>query len=213
MKNYVITIQSNHRSALAADRCIKSGKRHGTVIEIFNAITPEDPLFLPLQKEIGNTVFFEERWSRKDRCIAAFLSHYSLWKMAMKSGEEVTVFEHDAYVEDKIPTVPYNGLISFGAPSYGKFITPKKLGVNPLTSKRYLPGAHCYRVSPAAAEILVAEAQSVPRPTDLFINIDTFPFVQEYYPWPVRSMDGFSTIQNEHGCKAKHNYGPGYDII
>jgi len=50
------------------------------------------------------------------------------------------------------------------------------------------------------------------RSTDIFLNLDWFPWLQEYYPWPVEARDNFTTIQNQTGCLAKHNYGEGYDI-
>jgi len=36
--------------------------------------------------------------------------------------------------------------------------------------------------------------------------------LQEYWPWPVEAHDSFTTIQNENGCLAKHNYGETYGI-
>ena len=50
------------------------------------------------------------------------------------------------------------------------------------------------------------------RPTDVFLNIESFPWLEEYYPWPVKADDSFTTIQNEFGCYAKHNYGETYGI-
>ena len=82
---------------------------------------------------------------------------------------------------------------------------PEKFGVNPLTSKVYFPGAHAYRVKPNAAKFIIEQAKKFARPTDVFLNVETFPFLEEYYPWPVMAKDSFTTIQNEMGCKAKHN--------
>ena len=42
-------------------------------------------------------------------------------------------------------------------------------------------------------------------PADVFINKKRFPWMTEYYPWPVVCDDSFSTIQNQAGCVAKHN--------
>ena len=50
-------------------------------------------------------------------------------------------------------------------------------------------------------------------PTDVYLNLDLFPFLEEYYPWPVEAQDSFSTIQNTNGCLAKHNYGEGYQLL
>ena len=112
-----------------------------------------------------------------------------------------------------MPRVPYKGVLSLGAPSYGKFITPPNIGVNKLVSKQYLPGAHAYMVKPSAAKVLVDQARGYACPTDLFLRNDLFDFVEEYYPWPVLARDNFTTIQREAGCSAKHRYGETYQIL
>ena len=156
---------------------------------------------------------FEEVYSRTDNCKAAFLSHYLLWKRALISTEDILIFEHDAVIRSEIPSVPFNGCISYGKPSYGKFNTPSFLGAGPLTSKPYFPGAHAYKVSPAGASQLIEKAKTEAGPTDVFLRLDRFNWLQEYYPWPVEARDTFTTIQNERGCLAKHNYGVAYEII
>jgi GR25 family glycosyltransferase involved in LPS biosynthesis len=215
MKNYVITIMDNDKSVDAADRCIYSGWAVGNLdIEKWKATTPEDDLYKIIKDEKINAVAMNEVYSRTLNCIAAFLSHYSLWKLSVESKEEVTIFEHDAVCTNNIPTIMnYNGVISLGAPSYGKFNTPRGFGVVPLTSKPYFPGAHAYRVKPAAAQMLIDQARMEARPTDVFLNINTFPFLQEFYPWPVEARDSFTTIQSERGCYAKHNFNDNYEIV
>ena len=49
-------------------------------------------------------------------------------------------------------------------------------------------------------------------PTDVFLNIETFPFLEEYYPWPVEVRETFTTIQRKEGCLAKHMYNENYII-
>jgi len=211
--NYVITIEANPRSVQVARRCIKSGAKNGTLIQMFPAVTPHNTDIYEMAKKEGiNIDGFKEQYSRLDNCVAAFLSHYSLWKQAAERSETTTIFEHDAVVINQIPDVQFTQCVSFGAPSYGKFHTPRHLGVGPLTSKPYFPGAHAYRVSPKGAEQLIYEAKRNARPTDIFLNIHTFPGLQEYYPWPVECKDNFTTIQNERGCLAKHNYDETYKI-
>lgn len=205
MQNYVITILDNEKSIAAADRCIQSGKSVGLPIKKWKATTPRDNLDQILSEKRLPKEGFEEQYSRQPNAVAAFLSHFSLWEHCLATQTNVTIFEHDAFLVDKIPDIPFNGCISFGHPSYGKWINPKQLGVNELTSKQYFPGAHAYRVSPQGAEILISTARERARPTDIFLNIITFPFLQEYYPWPVIANDSFTTIQNSTGCIAKHN--------
>jgi GR25 family glycosyltransferase involved in LPS biosynthesis len=212
MKSYVITIRGNNKSIAAADRCIKSGLDFGEPIEKIWAYTPEADLET-LMAGI-DTSRFNEVYSRTDRCIAAFLSHKSLWERCVRMGEEIQVFEHDAVLRLEIPRfINYDYCINLGKPSYGKFNIPSILGVNPLTSKRYFPGAHAYRLNPKGAKLLLEAVPKNAAPTDVFLSTSNFPWLQEYYPWPVEAIDTFTTIQKKWGCVAKHNYGNNYEII
>lgn len=214
MNNYVITIMSNPESVRVAKRCIKSGTNHEMDIEHFEAITPDNTDLNEMMKNEGISFDgFKEKYSRLDNCVAAFLSHYSLWKLAAENSETTTIFEHDAVLVDKIPDVHFQQCISFGKPSYGRFNVPMHIGVGPLISKTYFPGAHAYRVSPRGAEQLIYQAKRAAKPTDVFLNIHTFPGLQEYYPWPVEARDTFTTIQKTEGCLAKHSYNGSYKII
>ena len=103
--------------------------------------------------------------------------------------------------------------MNIGAPSYGNAQTPNILGVNPLTSKPYFPGAHGYMITPAGAKMLISKAKTNAAPTDVFMSLSNFPTLQEYYPWAVEARDSFTTIQKQAGCLAKHSYGETYDII
>ena len=206
-KHYVITIFGNKKSEEAAERCTKSGLQvGGLMIEKWKATTPQDDIGQIVKDEGINTAYMDEVYSRTPNCIAAFLSHYSLWKHSVETNREVTIFEHDAVCVNNINAdIQYKGVVSLGAPSYGKFNTPSSFGVVPLQSKRYFPGAHAYRVKPKAAQMLIDQARMEARPTDVFLNIGTFPFLEEKYPWPVEAQDSFTTIQSEMGCRAKHN--------
>lgn len=215
MKNYVITILENSKSSAAADRCIESALYCGLEVEKYSAITPHNTKIYEALHEQGiSAEGFKEKYSRLDNCIAAFLSHYSLWKLSVDTKQEVTIFEHDAVVTNTIPEfINYRYCISFGKPSYGKFNIPSNIGVNSLVSKRYFPGAHAYRVKPSGAKKLIEQAKIAAKPTDVFLHLDTFPWLEEYYPWPVEARDTFTTIQKTEGCLAKHNYGERYEII
>lgn len=217
MRHFVITIMDNPKSVDVAQRCIDSGLKFNMHIEMFDAITPRKNLTQLMKDEGINPHGFEEKYSRQPNCMAAFMSHYSLWKLSVELNEEVTIFEHDAFILDPISEhITYQGCISFGQPSYGRWNEPQFLGPNPLTSKPYFPGAHAYRVKPKYAQILVDEAKRFAQPTDIFLNIDRFSFLEEYYPWPVIARDQFTTIQNENGIQAKHSYvksGGRYEIL
>ena len=215
MKSYVITIFDNDKSVDSAKRCIESGKRFGQNIEMFPAITPRDNPLDILKAEMIKVAGFKEKYSRLENCVSAFLSHYSLWNVAVNENVRVNIFEHDAVCVNNLPRhINYQGCISLGAPSYGQFNTPRIMGVNPLTSKRYFPGAHAYRIKPSAATVLCNTAQISAGPTDTFLDLSHFPWLEEYYPWPVVARDDFTTIQNVGGCQAKHNFKEGYyDIV
>ena len=214
MKAYVITITDLEQSVKAAKRCVKSASDQFPV-QMFKAITPKDNPSKIFEEKGITDQYFRERFSRRENCMAAFLSHHSLWEHCAKINEEIIVFEHDAVVVGHIPEfMDYTGCVSLGAPSYGTFQTPLILGVNPLTSKQYFPGAHAYRLKPQAARSFIDIAKTTALPTDIFLDARRFFWLQEYYPWPVIAKDSFTTIQVENGCLAKHNWNKeSYEII
>lgn len=212
MKSFVITIKSLEESVKIAQRCIDSMPEWD--VQMFDAITPADnPLEILEQKDIPIEGFGEE-YSYKDKCVSAFLSHHTLWEKCIEDDEEYQIFEHDAVAISPIPKfMAYKHCVSFGAPSYGKYNLPEFLGTNTLFSKPYLPGAHAYRIRPSAAKAFVERAKIDAGPTDVFLNSQRFPWLQEYYPWPVEARDTFSTIQKTKGCLAKHSYNENYKLL
>ena len=212
MKHFVITIIDNDQSHFAADKCVESGKKFGLDIDYYDAFTPHTCFNFIQEHRINTDAFNNSQYSREHNAMAAFCSHLSLWMYSMQSGEEITIFEHDAVIMENIPNIDHNGCISFGKPSYGKWITPSSLGRNRLISKRYFPGAHAYRIKPNAAKVMVETGITRGAPTDVFLNIETFPFLEEYYPWPVEVRETFTTIQRKEGCLAKHMYNENYII-
>lgn len=206
----------NPKSVEYAKRCIDSGKKIGGInIQHFEAITPRNTnVREKLAEELIPEANFSEVYSRMDNCIAAFLSHYSLWKQCVAQNEMFCIFEHDAVCTNNINTMMvFNKVINIGEPSYGKFNTPQHFGAGKLTSKKYFPGAHAYMVTPSGAQALIDRAMVDAGPTDTFLHIDRFPFLQEHYPWLAKADDSFTTIQNERGCLAKHNWRDGYEIL
>ena len=210
---YVITIMDNERSVAAAKRCIESAKTFNIECHHFSAVTPKDNIRQKFKDEDINPSRFDGQYSRLENCMSAFFSHYSTWKKCVELNHEITVFEHDAVVVDRIPDfINFRGCINLGKPSYGKFKTPKKMGVNTLTSKAYFPGAHAYRLTVSGAKALIKHAKDNAEPTDVFLRLENFPWLEEYYPWPVECKDSFSTIQHTKGCLAKHGYNKDYVI-
>ena len=213
MKSFVITILGNINSVQSANRCIDSGRRHGFDIEKWGATTPDDNPFEIAKSKGIDPDRFREVYSRQENCVAAFMSHYSLWEECAKGDETFAIFEHDALIYDTPPPAHFNYAMNIGRPSYGKYNTPPLLGLNQLTTKRYFPGAHAYMITPAGGRLLVENAPMYAKPTDVYLNLDTFPWLQEWYPFIAEARDEFTTIQVEAGCQAKHNWKKGYEII
>ena len=214
MNAYVITIIDNERSVQVANRCIKSAKLFGVKVEQWKATTPKDNPIAKLLEDNIKISGLHEAYSRIANCAAAFHSHFSLWKHCIELDEQIMILEHDAIFVNQIPeNLNFNKCISLGHPSYGKWNQATQLGVSLLFSKKYFPGAHGYIVKPSGCKEFIKQATEImARPTDVFLNINSFPWLEEYYPWPIKADDSFTTIQNENGCYAKHNYGETYGI-
>lgn len=212
MKAYVIAIEGHAKSQQAADRCIESGKLFGVDIQKFDAVTPEDDIE-SIAAMAGVPLYrFVSKYSPTENALAAFMSHYSLWNLCAGSNEPIAIFEHDAVLTSPLPQPPmFVGNI--GKPSYGKFNTPTTLGWGDLVSKPYFPGAHAYIVTPMGARMLIEKAVDDACTTDVYLDTRRFPWLQEYYPWVAEARDTFSTIQNENGCRAKHNYNSDYEYV
>lgn len=214
MKSYVIAIQTLPESMEMAHRCIDSASEYGISVEMFPAITPkDDPESILKNEGINFDKFKNNIYSRYLNSLSCFLSHYFLWKKCIELDQPVLILEHDAVFIDKFnPNIEFSHLLSIGKPSYGRFNIPKNSGVNKLISKRYLPGAHAYIVKPNAAIEIVNMAKDKAEPTDVFLNLNNFSWIQEYYPWVVEVKDTFSTVQQVAGSVAKHNYNKDYQI-
>lgn len=210
---YVITIMNNEKSLSVAKRCINSAKKFGIECHHWEAKTPADNILSLYEKEGIDPSRFDSKYSRIENCMSAFYSHYSLWKKCVELNTNIIIFEHDAIMVNDIPKfLNFRGCINLGKPSYGNFKIPRKLGINPLTSKGYFPGAHAYMISPRGAKEMIALAKIKAEPTDVFLRLENFSWLEEYYPWPAECKDNFTTIQHENGCAAKHGYNSDYTI-
>lgn len=214
---FVITILDNPQSQQSADRCIASAKRYGYKVEKFNAITPRTEGFEDMVEEANLAIDrFTTKYSRPENALACYLSHRALWQKSVESKCEVMILEHDAIFRDKLPpTLVFDKCITVGEPSYGIYDTPTSLGVQPLTQKEYFKGAHAYIVKPDGAQDLLETCSDYNRPTDIYLNIHNFPYLEEYYPWAVYVDDHYTTIQTQNGIQAKHNFQKGriFDLV
>ena len=213
MRAYVITIADNPKSQQVANRCVESGKKVGLTIAKFRGFTPKDDLSSVLTMEGINTSGFHSEYSNYANVVAAFLGHYHLWKLSVAMNEIIFIFEHDAVITGDLPSMTFDKVVNMGKPSYGNYNTPTILGIQPLVHKPYFGGAHAYMVAPEGAKLLIEKAKTDAGPTDVFLNVHNFPWLQEYYPWIAEAQDSFTTIQKEKGCLAKHNYNENYEIL
>ena len=207
MRAYVITIMDLFQSIDVAQRCILSGMRVGVDVHKFPAFTPKDrphQFFKDAGWPIGR--FVKNPFSRHEPCLATFWSHSRLWMDCALDDEPYLILEHDAVFRQPLPVLhlrEVDGCCNLGKPSFGNFRKPEP-GLGPLVSKRYFPGAHAYYLTPSGAERLLAKAHEA-EPTDIFLNRVRFPWLQEFYPWPIVADDSFTTIQKPRGCTSKHN--------
>lgn len=195
----------NKDSVEASQRCIDSARKRNMSVTRFPAITPRTEGFEDMVENTGlNIDAFATGYSRPENALACFLSHMSLWQYAVENKCNTMILEHDAVFKDTVRNIPFDRCVTFGKPSYGTYNTPETLGTQLLVHKRYFGGAHAYIVSPLGAEMLLDKVRTNSEPTDIYLNRDNFPFLEEHYPWLVEVEDTFSTVQTHEGCHAKH---------
>ena len=149
MKSFVITVKGNEHSEEAADRCIKSAAKFGIQAEKFYGYNAKDDVAKIAKEEgiLSVDRFRTNEYSRYPNVLAAFLSHRALWKKCHIEEMPMIIFEHDAVVVNDLPDKSkFKHLLTVGKPSYGNFKIPS-IGIGPLKSKPYLPGAHADRKS------------------------------------------------------------------
>ena len=222
MKFHIIRIEdtdcpAHEKSCEAADRCAKSLEKFGIEYTFFPAYTPESDY---VKEMMSNKRFLSgfrgaEKYARPDRCVAAHLSHRTLWQMCYDNQDgPIGILEHDAVMVREMPNyLKFRYFVNLGKPSYGKFREAKMSGVHGLFSKRYFPGAHAYAINPAAMNmILKKKGGDIGGPTDTYLSSDQF-ILDEHYPWIFEADDRFSSIQAERGCRAKHNQTKEYQRL
>ena len=197
----------------AAQRCVETLDRYGVEYEFLPAVVPSDAIVADAMNDPVFMKGFETnlKWSRIPQAVSAHLSHRRIWNDVAQSSSPVLILEHDAILTGPIPDVEWGPVTNVGKPSYGKFRTSKRKGVQPLFSKRYFPGAHGYVVTPEGGIRLSNDR--VGGSPDTYLHISRFPWLAEYTPWFVDVIDTFSSIQMESGTMAKHNITKGYRLL
>jgi len=218
MKGYVVTLMQMPESVKVAERCIESGKQYGVDIVKFPAVNKDESdaelakeglAIATVEADRAMLPPYSRDESNRNAVMGNFVTQYRIWKTILESNEPGIVLEHDAVFVAPLPEHMTEGdIVSIGMPSYGSAKTKKEPGIYQLFSKRgYLPGAHGYYVTPKGAKALISQAQHHgASPCDLFLNPKLFPEIRETWPLVVEAQDEFTTIQDEKGCGAKHNY-------
>jgi len=221
MKFHIIRIEdtncpAHEKSCEAAERCAKSLEKFGMEYTFFPAYTPDSDYIKDMMKHKKFMSGFRHanRFARLDRCVAAHLSHRTLWQMCADNQDgPIGILEHDAVMTQEMPNyLNFRHFVNLGHPSYGKYKEPKMSGVRNLFSKRYFPGAHAYAINPSAMEMILQRGNDMGGPTDTFLSSDQF-VLDEHYPWVFKADDRFSSIQEERGCKMKHNLPSDYQRV
>jgi len=193
------------------DRCVESGARFGVEVAVYQGVMPHDnPRHIFQKNGIPTDRFVRNTMAKPDHCMACFLSHRTLWQRCVRDDEPTLILEHDAVFTAEIPQLGDALVVNLGHPSYVPFTTPPT-GLGPLVSRPAFPGAHAYFVSPLGARKLLAKERQAKNP-DMFLSVERFPFLQEYYPWPVVAEDSVSTTQLERGCQARMHKVVPFDI-
>ena len=221
MKFHIIRIEdtncpAHEKSCEAAERCAKSLEKFGMEYTSFPAYTPDSDYVkgMMTKKKFMSGFRHANKFARLDRCVAAHLSHRTLWQMCSDNQDgPIGILEHDAVMTREMPNyLTFRHFVNLGHPSYGKYKESKTSGVRNLFSKRYFPGAHAYAINPSAMEMIIQRGNDMGGPTDTFLSSDQF-ILDEHYPWVFEVDDRFSSIQAERGCKMKHDLPGDYQRI
>ena len=210
MRAYVIAID-HQLSAGLSERCVQSGARFGVDVEVFHGVMPRDyPRTLFNLDGLPTASFDRNAMAKPEHCMACFLSHRALWQRCADTDEPTLILEHDAVFVSALPELADALVANLGHPSYGPFATPPE-GLGPLVSRPAFPGAHAYYVSPEGARKLLAKEREAKSP-DMFLCLARFPFLQEWYPWPIVAEDDVSTTQRTEGCGSRLRKVAPFDI-
>jgi len=195
MKTFLIRIKDNKDSVRSAEQTIQSAKDVGYTepIEIFDAVLPNEwKDILPYENTFS-------RYARPDNVGACFASHYLLWKKCVELNEPILILEHDAIFKENLPDIDFKMCVTFGRPSYIRpdhmiYVEPKD-GLQSLHQLNFL-GHHAYAIKPDAAKLFCEDVKRIPlSANDVWVNTNSYPWLEEYRPYPIWADTDFSTIQ------------------
>jgi len=105
-----------------ANRCVKSGKKFGIDVELYESIFWRDveseakkiKLKLRYTPYDRATTDFKNKRAPATR-IANGITHYTLYKWAVENKQPVCILEHDSIFVGKLPEPIYNGIIQISS--------------------------------------------------------------------------------------------------
>ena len=144
--------------------------------------------------------------------IGCSMSHYALWKKCVELDEPILILEHDSVFLRPLPEVEFNGICQINDPNGAtrkgslwskRMQTRGTAGIHPKTwiteeNERHIPdglaGNSAYMIKPWAAQELIDKYYEIGvRPNDATMCQQLFPYLEEFYPFITRAIQGKST--------------------
>jgi len=145
--------------------------------------------------------------------IGCSMSHYSLWKKCVELNEPILILEHDSvFLRDFPKGIEFYGICQINDPmgatrKGGLWSKQMKIrgtvGVHPKTwittkDERHIPdglaGNSAYLIKPWAAQGLIDKFYEIGVwPNDATMCQQLFPYLEEYYPFITKPIQGRST--------------------
>jgi len=102
MKAFVIRLKNIETSEALADDCVKSGLKHGLIIEKFDGIYGNI-----ISSYLSDTLKIKQGPAKMKKkrlgVLGCLASHYTLWKHSVENNEIICIFEHDGILLRPIP--------------------------------------------------------------------------------------------------------------
>ena len=144
--------------------------------------------------------------------IGCSMSHYVLWKKCVELDEPILILEHDSVFLQALPEIEFNGICQINDPTSAtrkgslwssKMKARGTTGVHSKTwiteeNERYIPdglaGNSAYLIKPWAAQELIDKFHEIGVwPNDATMCQQLFPYLEEYYPFITKPIQGKST--------------------
>lgn len=144
--------------------------------------------------------------------IGCSMSHYVLWKKCVELDNSILILEHDSVFLRALPEIEFNGICQINDPNgatrkggqWSKQMSSRgTIGVHPKTwitaeNERHIPdglaGNSAYMIKPWAAQELIDKFYEIGVwPNDATMCQQLFPYLEEYYPFITKPIQGKST--------------------